>query len=339
MSTHNPVLSPNAHAIGIDLGGTTVRTGIYDREWNLLDCITLPTRIDDGPESVIGDMARCVNTLAENFGFSPITVGLGSPGPLNLREGRLLRLPNFPGWDYFPIRDALCEAIGFPVVLESDGNAAAFAELHLGAGAASNANSLCMLTLGTGVGSGLVLGRKIWHGRNGMAGEIGHVSIDSNGLACTCGGQGCLEQYASATAIALAGQQWLRDNQPDPLTNNRDLDKLTTRDLAQFATSGHRGMQQLFRDVGHHLGLAIAGVMNTLDLPLYVVGGGVADAWDLFAPSLFQAVHSYSCIYQLSESGSADACGPGRPHIGRAILGARAGLLGAALISRSEELI
>jgi glucokinase len=322
-----------AHAVGIDLGGTTVRTGVYNSNWELLACITLPTRVEDGPEAVVQDMARCVSELTAKYDFRPSAIGLGSPGPLNLSEGRLLRLPNFPGWDFFPIRDALVSATDLPVILESDGNAAALAEWRAGAGVASEVDSMCMLTLGTGVGSGLILAGKVWHGRDGMAGELGHVCILANGVACPCGGRGCLERYASATAIAEAGKEWLLNNELDQSLENGSLISLTASDMAKMAAAGHAGMLAIFEHVGYCLGLSIAGIVNTLDLPLYVVGGGVADAWDLFSPALLHTVSKHSYVYQLSQPTQFEIYEPGRPFITRAKLGSQAGLLGAAMVS------
>jgi glucokinase len=323
--------SSSAHAIGIDLGGTTVRTGVYDAQWNLLESVTLPTRVKDGGQAVVEDMAGCVRMLAETFRFQPEAVGLGSPGPLNLRTGTLLRLPNFPGWDFFPIREALSQATGLRVVLEGDANAAALAEWRLGAGAACSVDSMCMLTLGTGVGSGLVLDGKVWHGRDGMAGELGHVSIFPDGVVCPCGGRGCLERYASATAIAERGRAWLRGNGTADAENQAAT--LTTREMAALADAGDEGMREIFAHVGYCLGLSIASVVNMLDLPLYVLGGGVADAWHLFAPALFRSVRDHSYVYQLSEPEQKDAPEDGKPFITRAKLGPQAGLLGAAMVS------
>jgi glucokinase len=325
-----------AFTVGIDLGGTTVRTGVYDGNWELIECITLPTRVTDGPAAVVEDMAQSVHRLLTKYHFEPRAIGLGTPGPLNLLEGLLLRLPNFPGWDFFPIRDALVSASGFPVVLESDANAAALAEWKLGAGKTCKVDSMCMLTLGTGVGSGLVLAGKLWHGRDGMAGEVGHVSVIPEGYRCACGGRGCLERYTSATAIAEFGRQWFRENGGHGQWVNSGLDSLTTRDMAEMAAAGQPGMIAVFEQVGYHLGLGIAGVVNTLDLPLYVMGGGVADAWDLFAPALFKSVREHSYVYQLSQPEQYKILEPGRPYITRATLGAGAGLLGAAMVSQLD---
>jgi glucokinase len=190
-----------------------------------------------------------------------------------------------------------------------------------------------MLTLGTGVGSGLVLNGRIWHGLHGMAGELGHVSVIADGIECPCGGRGCLERYASATAIMSMGQKWFRDNKSETTLLNGKIDSPSTRDMAEMAAAGHCGMEQVFERVGYYLGLSIAGVVNTLDLPLYVVGGGVSDAWELFAPSLFRAVRDHSYVYQLCEPTRKEVPEAGKPFITRARLGTQAGLMGAAMVS------
>lgn len=320
------------HALGIDIGGTTVRTGLFNSDWELIECITLPTRVIDGPQAVVEDLGRCVSTLTAKYDAAPPAIGLGSPGPLDIAEGRLLRLPNFPGWDGFPLRGALERATGLPVILESDGNAAAMAEWKRGAGLACGVDSLCMLTLGTGVGSGVVLEGKVWHGR-GMAGELGHVCLVPEGLPCSCGSRGCLERYASATAIVKAGQNWMRGHEAAVSSSSDLCDALTTHEMARMAADGNTAMIAVFERVGYYLGLGIAGMVNALDLPLYVIGGGVANAWDLFAPAMFRSVRDHSYVYQLSQPDQNEAFEKGRTFITKARLGPQAGLLGAALLS------
>jgi len=325
-----------SHTVGVDLGGTTVRTGLYNDKWELLECITLPTRVLDGPHAVVEDVSNCVAHLATKYGARPIGIGLGSPGPLNIPEGRLMRLPNFPGWDGFPLRSALESATGLRVSLESDGNAAALAELKAGAGLAGEVDSLCMLTLGTGVGSGIVLKGKVWHGQ-GMAGELGHVCLVPDGIPCGCGGRGCLERYASATAIVARGQECFRADIGGSALDAEMIGALTTQEMARLALGGHEAMINLFDQVGYYLGLGIAAMIIALDLPLYVVGGGVANAWDLFAPAMFRSVHDHSYVYQLGLPTQTAFHEKGRTFITKARLGSQAGLLGAAFVSVDDD--
>jgi glucokinase len=318
------------HVVGIDLGGTSVRVGLFASDCTLVDTVTFKTRVSDGPKAVVADMAESIRTLERRHNVAVHTIGIGSPGPLDLAAGKLLQLPNFPGWDNFPLRDELSRSTRCKVVLESDANVAALAEAVMGAGKTYNVDSLVMWTLGTGVGGGIVLDNKVWRGCNDMAGELGHLSVDADGLHCSCGGQGCIERYASATAIAQAGREWFQRNSAK--VAGFDWETITTATMADLADQGNSGMLGIFADVGARLGFAISQIVNTLDVPLYVVGGGVANAWHLFAPSLLSTVEKYSYVYRLGKASNRRPI----PMIVPAELGSGAGLLGASLIARAQ---
>lgn len=322
------MLSEQEYIVGIDLGGTTVRTGLFASDCTFIDSITFNTRVDDGPTAVVSDMAESIRSLENKHQVAARSIGIGSPGPLDLSTGRLLQLPNFPGWDNFPLRDELTIATGRHVTLESDANVAALAELVIGAGKAHGVDSLVMWTLGTGVGGGIILNGQVWRGSHDMAGELGHISVDALGLPCSCGSQGCLERYASATAIAAAGRGWFRENESS--RSGRCFENLTTAVMAKLADEGHEGMRAIFLDVGAKLGFAIAQIVNAMDVPLYVVGGGVANAWHLFGPSMLSSVEKFSYVYRLGRESHREP----RPIIASAVLGSQAGLLGASLITR-----
>jgi glucokinase len=328
-------------SIGIDLGGTSLRIGlfdsaVFDNGMALLDSHSLRTRVEDGPEAVISDMAECIRRMvdAQPGRLSVDGIGIGSPGPLNLELGTLGKLPNFPGWDGFPLRDRLSEVTGIPVVLECDANAAAVAEWKLGAGRKAQVDSLAMITLGTGVGSGLILHGRVWHGMVGMGGEVGHVCIDRNGPQCGCGSRGCLEQYASANGLLRLARE-----QAETGESSEALKKLTSRpggftplEVALLAERGDLSALQSFRELGFYLGLGLAGLINTLDLPLIIIGGGVASAWKLFSPSMFEKIRDYSFVYRLGEPTQIEKMEKNRIFIRPAELGPAAGLLGAALL-------
>jgi len=165
--TPSPQLVPRysqraALHLGIDLGGTSLRVGAFDPGFNLISSRALPTKVPAGPEAVVIDMADAIASLLDETEGRATSVGLGSPGPLNVVTGTLGELPNLPGWGGFPIRDALEEATGLSVSLDCDANAAALAEWKAGAGRAENVRSMAMITLGTGVGSGIILDGRIW---------------------------------------------------------------------------------------------------------------------------------------------------------------------------------
>jgi glucokinase len=328
-------------SIGIDLGGTSLRVGLFDPAlfdtgMALLDSHSIRTRVEDGPAAVISDMADCVRRMVDaQPARAPIDgVGIGSPGPLNLDLGTLGRLPNFPGWDGFPLRDRLATATGLDVILEGDANAAAIAEWKLGAGRAAGVDSLAMITLGTGVGSGLILGGHVWHGMVGMGGEVGHVCLDPNGPPCGCGSRGCLEQYASANGLLrLAREEAETANGSDALkTLTSRHGGFTPLEVAQLAEAGDVSALRSFQQLGSYLGLGIAGLINTLDLPLIIIGGGVASAWNLFSPAMFAKLREYSFVYRLGEPTQLETMEMNRTFIRPAELGPAAGLLGAAML-------
>lgn len=318
--------------LGIDLGGTSLRVGAFDTGMQLLASRVMPTRVRSGPQAVVADMADAISSLLDETTGRADAIGLGSPGPLNLTNGTLGQLPNFPGWDFFPLRSALEDLTGLPVTLDGDANAAALAEWKLGAGRNEGVDSMAMLTLGTGVGSGIILEGRIWHGIVGMGGEVGHVSVNYDGPACSCGGHGCLEYYASATGIERSARALASHSHgklADLYASNRNV---TARQLADLAHSGDREARAVYTQVGRYIGRGLAALVNTLDLPLYVIGGGVAAAWDLFAPEMYQTLRELSYVYRLQQPSQYSRHEPGRPFITPATLGPDAGLLGAAML-------
>jgi glucokinase len=325
--------------VGVDLGGTSVRVGVYDCARQLLGSRSMATRVEAGPQSVVEEIASAIKELLQELALDGATheligVGIGSPGPINLETGTLGLLPNFPGWDDFPLRDALERAAELPVWLESDANAAALAEWEMGAGKATGLQSMAMITLGTGVGSGIILDGKVWHGMFGMGGEVGHATVDPNGPACPCGSRGCLELYASANGLMrLARGIAETDSASSALRQlvNRS-EGFSPRDVASLAELGDASACEAFRRVGFHLGIGLANLINTLDLPMIVVGGGMATAWDLFSPAMFETIRDYSVVYRLVEPTQRTRMESNRTYIRPAMLGPAAGLLGAGLL-------
>lgn len=321
-------------SIGIDLGGTNLRIAAFTSAWQRLGTITIPTRVQNGPEAVLDDICAAVQKLvAERSGRGNLAgVGLGSPGPLELPSGRLLAPPNLPGFEQLELKTALEDRLQAPVVVECDANAAALAECHAGAGRKSSARSLCMLTLGTGVGSGIILNGRVWHGFAGMAGEAGHVPVYHDGLLCGCGTRGCLEQYASATAIARVGRELVHAH------SQNGSGTMTARSIAEAALAGDAESQRIYDKVGEALGIGLAGLVSTLNLPLYVIGGGVAAAWDLFAPAMFVELDRDSYIYRLSRPADPSVYETGKTNVFPAELGPDSGLLGAAMLPFFQSL-
>jgi glucokinase len=327
--------------IGVDLGGTNLRIAAFDPGWNRLSYINLPTRVSEGPDAVVGDMCDAIHRVLEQCPQQLVGVGIGAPGPLELPSGKFHRPPNLPGFDAFLLKDAMESKLQTPVIVEKDANAAALAEWKSGVGKEMPGDSMCMLTLGTGVGAGIVLDRKIWHGMIGMGGEGGHIPLVENGFPCGCGGCGCLEQYASATAICRAATRAAARGGADRIAKliaRRIAEKseFTARDLAGLAREGDEPSRQIFADAGKYLGMGLAMLVNVLNLPLYVIGGGVVSGWDLFAPRMFEELRRLSYIYGLTEPGADQSFTTGKTYVVPAATGPDAGLLGAAMLPYLE---
>ncbi len=197
------------YAIGVDLGGTNLRIAAVDESGKLLSKTELETGVALGREHVIDDLCRATEAMQAKYkGVSELCgIGVGVPGLIDSESGRLLESPNLPGWSNYDVKGDIERRLGTSVILENDANAAALGEQWLGAG--RDFESMGMYTLGTGVGGGLVLNGKIWRGWNGMAGELGHCNVEPDGHPCKCGSHGCLEQYASATAVVRMAREAL----------------------------------------------------------------------------------------------------------------------------------
>lgn len=323
--------------IGIDLGGTNLRVAAYTPDIGVMHSIALPTRLEAGPSAVVDDMCDAILQLLALYSDTHTLagIGVGSPGPLELPAGRLHHPPNLPGWDGFHLLAEMEARLRMPVAVESDANVAVLAEYTLGLGQQLGVDSLCMLTLGTGVGNGIILDGKLWHGATGMGGEAGHMTINPDGPVCGCGNTGCLEVCASATALVSAAERLIASGKAPGLAKLKGNGaSLTALDLAQASGQGDRDALALYEQTGRALGIALAGLINILNLPLYVVGGGVAESWDLLAPALFVELERRSYVYALTAPGRPASSGMpgGGTQVLPAKLGPEAGLLGACIL-------
>jgi glucokinase len=277
--------------------------------------------------------------MQQNFTSGQLCgIGVGVPGLIDSETGRLVQSPNLPGWSDYDVKGDIEHRLGATVILENDANAAAVGEHWLGAGLDSgssagssprrNYSSLCMYTLGTGVGGGIILDGKLWRGWNGMAAELGHCNVEPDGHPCPCGSHGCLEQYASATAVLRMAREALATGVASEL-RGCELNSLT---VYQCAMDGDAEAKKIFDRVGRALGLAIATMVNSLNLPLHVIGGGVSAAWDAFAPAMFDQLRQRSFIYArtTAEDGTGIGGRQRTTQITRALLGSDSGLYGAA---------
>jgi glucokinase len=315
-------------SIGVDLGGTNLRVAAIDESGKLIEKISTSTRVSAGRDEVLDEMCRAIQALATRFNSrGPFAgVGIGVPGIIDIERGMLRESPNLPGWHNYPVQQEIERRLGTSITLENDANAAAFGEHWLGAG--QMVDSLCLLTLGTGVGGGIVLENKIWHGMTGMAGEAGHINVEPDGHPCGCGSHGCIEQYASATAIKRMAMEAIASGKAPQLAQAVKSDpEFSAKAVYNLAVQGDEPARQILERSGRLLGIVLAGLVNLLNLPMYVIGGGVSSAWDGFAPAMLREVHARSFVYAATNT---DEHAKHKTIITRALLGTDAGLFGAA---------
>jgi len=333
-------------SIGVDLGGTNLRIAAVDENGTFLEKVMLGTGVSRGRARVIQDMCDAIRRLATRYEakLTLLGVGVGVPGIIDRQTGIMRESPNLPGWAGALVKDEIEECLQMRVIVENDANVAAFGEKWLGAG--KNVEHLAMLTLGTGVGGGLVFNGRIWAGMTGMAGEAGHTTVEPDGVRCGCGNRGCLEQYASATAIVRMAKEAVANGAPGlRLAANSDAE-FSARAIYNLAIQGDDDAKKIFREVGRCLGIALSNLVNLLNLPMYVIGGGVSSAWEAFAPSMFEELQRRSMVYAATAPGSqagegqgASAKidpGPTKTVVTRSLLGSDAGLYGAARLPMVE---
>jgi glucokinase len=333
----------NRISIGVDLGGTNLRIAAVDEQGALVEKVTLGTKVSLGRDHVIDDMCDAIQRMEEKHRNSAplMGIGIGVPGIIDMETGLLRESPNLPGWADYPVRAEIERRLKTIVILENDANVAALGEKWLGA--AKDSPDVAMLTLGTGVGGGLVIGGAIWHGANGMAGEFGHTTVEPEGHPCGCGNRGCLEQYASATAVVRMAREAIAANSASALARAAHADaEFSAKSIYNLAIQGDEDARRIFRYVGRCLGIVLSTLVNSLNLPIYVIGGGVSSAWEAFSPSIFEELRQRSIVYAATapphdppasnQGASAHVkAGPGhKTIITRALLGTDAGLYGAA---------
>lgn len=266
--------------IGVDLGGTNIKAGAVGLDGKVLFRTRLSTDADEGPGHVADRIAQAVRQCLDNIqgGRGAVAgVGVGSPGPLDFETGVVVFTPNLRGWHNVPLRSMVEERTGLPGALENDANAAALGEQWAGAG--RGASSLVMFTLGTGIGGGIVLDGQVWHGFGGVAAEIGHMSINPDGPTCGCGSKGCIEAYASATAMVRRMHETIASGCRTSLADRSG--ELTARDIHEAALAGDEAALENLEMTGFYLGVAISNTMHILNPEVIVLSGGVAAAGEM----------------------------------------------------------
>ena len=303
----------------IDLGGTKLRALVADLEGNVSGDQIVPTEAEGGPEHVIGRMIAALEAAATEAGVTLQALGglgVASPGALDLVNGVVYEAPQLPGWDGVELPKLLRERLGIPVLLENDANAAALGENRFGAGRGTR--EMIYLTISTGVGGGIIIDGRIYHGVTGAAGELGHIIVQPNGVVCLCGELGHLEGYSSGTGIARRAEESIAKGEAPTLERiKREKGEMDADEVADAAREGDKVSQRIFEESGFYLGVALADFINIFNPEIIVLGGGVMASADLFLP------HAEETMRQLARKEPLR-----RVRLERATLGDRSGPLG-----------
>lgn len=312
--------------IGIDLGGTTIKGALVNRSGEIIDDLRISTERNDSQE-LLNQIVETVHTLRDDprAAGRAAAVGVGIPGLVNRKTNRIEIMPNLPSLSDVSLAEEIMRGVGLPVVIDNDANAAAYAELQ--AGAARGKREVFFVTLGTGIGAGLIINGQIYRGAAGFAGEFGHMTIDPEGIECGCGNIGCLETIASGPNIVRRTRERLYRDRTSSLSRlaiPRDRE-FTAEDIAHAAQEGDEMAQVMMERTGMFLGIAIAAVINLLNVEMVVLGGGVMDAGDLILKPTTKETK------RRAFPPSFNSC-----EIVIAKLGPSAGMIGAAMLARDQ---
>jgi len=306
--------------VAADLGGTHLRVALINKKGKIHSQIKQQSPKGDSPNCVVDALMASARECGRGAESRIVAASIMVPGTVDKGNAVVVRAPNLPCLDNFELKAALQQKLGWHVVLENDANAAAVGEMWLGA--ARGCRDIICITLGTGVGGGVILDGKLWRGAQGSAGEIGHTTVEPFGsLKCKCGNTGCLEMFASATAIVRMAREGLSDF-PDSLLAEGDL---TAQRVYEVGLEGDQLALEVFKRVGTYLGVGVANLINLFNPEIIVIGGGVANGWDLFEKYIHEQVSERAF-------GSQQA----NVKIVPAQCGDNAGLLGAARLAFDE---
>ena len=310
--------------VGIDVGGTGIQVGVLDEQRNILAEGSIPTCTTIPFSEQVALITECVLGTVTGAGLNADqieSVGAGIPGIANTATGEIIKCPNM-GWNHLPFREEVRKHLDIPIFIDNDANVAALAESV--AGVSAGTSSSVFITIGTGIGSGIILNGKIWNGFHGIGGELGHVIFALNGVPCSCGNHGCLERYCSATALIRMAREAVAVH-TDTLIMKKvgnDITKIEARTVIDAARESDPLAMEVFGRFIDQLAQAVANVVNFLDPEVIVLGGGVSKAGSFQLDPL----HSKYTKYVLYNDQPL-------PEIKLAVLGPEAGIIGAAMLS------
>lgn len=305
------------YRVGVDLGGTNIAVGIVNDNFEIVEHISVPTRAKRPAEQVVADIAGTINCLFEKGGVTAAdcsVIGVGAPGTCDIENGIVIRSYSL-AWERIPLSPMLYDLLGIPVRLDNDANCAALAEVK--AGAAKGRKNVVLVTLGTGIGTGIVINGSIYSGLMGNGTEMGHTLIDYDGELCTCGRRGCWDAYASATALIIQAKR-AAASRPESMLNR--IPEITGKSVFEVATQGDVTAKEVVRKYCEYLSLGISDIVNALAPEMILIGGGISREGDRILDPVRKYIREY-CFDTREE---------GMPILGVASMGNDAGIIGAA---------
>ena len=315
--------------VGVDLGGTNVRIGIVSPKGRVLKKEEYPLDLSQGGLKIVeGLISNLENFVQKKIGKNDqlLGIGMGIAGAMDMKKGRIINSPNIPDLNGFGIREFIQKRMQSPIAIENDANAFALGEGWVGA--AKGSSYYCGITLGTGVGGGIVINEEILHGSGGKASEVGHMVVDPEGPLCGCGGRGCLEVYASATGIKRMAMEAIAKGEGAGIVKRAGgkVEEVTAEKVFEAAQSGDKAAQKIFHKMGRFLGLGIVNLIHLFDPEKIVIGGKASRAWDSFIKTTMEVV-----MERVME-GSRE-----KVEIVQAKCGDDAGVLGAAFVALKKH--
>lgn len=315
-------LDPGIRFAAVDLGASSIDIEITDGGLEPIASYAEPADIRKGPRAVLDRVNELLNDMADQAGCARFnSIGIGLPGPVSFKEGVSVSPPIMPGWDRFPVRDTLTRAHGCPVVVDNDVNVMALGERY--AGVAKTVDNLLFVKIGSGIGCGVQVNGQIYRGSEGSAGDIGHIQVEAEGPACSCGRTGCLEALFGGVALARDATEAARSGQSPALAERLAAEGLLTAvDVAECAAGGDVTCVNLIRDGGHRVGQVLATLVSFINPSMIVIGGGVSGLGHLLLAEIRSVVYKGSL-----------PLATGNLQIVLSELGPRAGVAGAALLA------
>ena len=309
------------YVVGVDLGGTKIYTALVDLEGNIIKEKTVETLANEGEQAVMGRIIDTINYVIDGTDKDSIrSIGIGSPGPLDVKNGIIIQNSNLP-FKNFAIVKTIRETYDLPTYLDNDANVATLGEFMFGAG--KGTENMVFITASTGIGGGAVLNGKLFRGATGNALEVGHTIVATEGPRCGCGNVGCAEAFGSGTAIGKRAKEAVASNVETTLKNYEDV---TAKEVFKEAANGDRVAKNILETSLTYLGIAVANTITNFDPEKVVIGGGVVNGGDIVLDTIRKVV-SERCMKTLVESCTVE----------KAVLGGKAGVLGAAALAITEQ--